>query len=66
MLPQNAMNASDETLLTKRALAPRLKCSVRTVDDWMRKGRLPYIKVGKSVRFRWTDVLAKLGEFRIN
>ncbi len=60
------MNAQDDTLLTKRALAPRLNCSVRTVDDWMRKGRLPYIKLGKSVRFRWADVMAKLTEFRVN
>jgi excisionase family DNA binding protein len=60
------MNAQDDTLLTKQNLAPRLKCSVRTVDEWMRRGRLPYIKVGKAVRFRWGDVLAKLGEFRVN
>jgi excisionase family DNA binding protein len=60
------MNAQDDALLTKRELAPRLNCSVRTVDDWMRKGRLPYIKLGKSVRFRWPDVLAKLAEFRVH
>jgi excisionase family DNA binding protein len=60
------MDALDDSLLTKRNLAPRLKCSVRTVDEWMRKGRLPYIKVGKTVRFRWADVVAKLGEFRVN
>jgi len=60
------MNALDDSLITKRVLAPRLNCSVRTIDEWMRKGRLPYIKVGKSVRFRWTDVMAKLGEFRVN
>jgi len=60
------MNALDDALLTKRALAPRLNCSVRTVDEWMRKGKLPYIKVGKSVRFRWADVLQKLSEFRVN
>jgi len=60
------MNALDDSLITKRVLEPRLNCSVRTIDEWMRKGRLPYIKVGKSVRFRWTDVMAKLGEFRVN
>jgi excisionase family DNA binding protein len=60
------MNALDDALLTKQALAPRLNCSVRTVDEWMRKGKLPYIKVGKSVRFRWADVMQKLSEFRVN
>jgi excisionase family DNA binding protein len=60
------MNTLDDSLLTKRALAPRLNCSVRTIDEWMRRGRLPYLKLGKAVRFRWGDVLAKLGEFRVN
>jgi len=60
------IDPSEDGLLTKREIAPRLHCSVRTVDDWMRKGRLPYLKLGKSVRFHWTDVVAKLSEFRIN
>jgi len=53
-------------LLTKRGLAPKLQISTRTLDEWMRKGRIPFLKVGKSVRFRLTDVLEKLGQFRVN
>jgi excisionase family DNA binding protein len=53
-------------LLTKRGLAPRLEISTRTLSDWMRRGWIPYIKIGKSVRFRLDDVLAKLNEKRIN
>ena len=53
-------------LLTERGLAPRLQISTRTLDDWMRKGRIPFLKVGRSVRFRLTDVLEKLDQFRIN
>ena len=53
-------------LLSKRGLAPRLQISVRTVDEWIRKGRIPFLKIGKSVRFRLTDVLEKLNQHRIN
>ena len=58
--------SADETLLRKSEIARRLKKSVRTVDDWMKHGRLPYIKVGRSVLFRWAAVLEKLESFRVN
>jgi hypothetical protein len=32
----------------------------------MRQGKLPYLKIGKTVLFRWPDVLEKLGQFRVN
>lgn len=62
---QVAECASDG-LLTKRGLAPKLQISTRTLDDWMRKGRIPFLKLGKSVRFRWQDVLEKLNAHRVN
>jgi hypothetical protein len=57
---------ADETLLDKREAARRLHKSVRTIDAWMKCGRLPYIKVGRSVLFRWGAVLGKLEAFRVN
>jgi excisionase family DNA binding protein len=60
--PQSA----DEILLDKREAARRLGKSVRTVDAWMRAKKLPYIKVGRSVLFRWGAVLEKLEAFRVN
>jgi len=57
--------ASDD-LLVKRELAKKIRRSPRTVDLWMRQGKLPYLKVGKTVLFRWADVLAKLQTFRVN
>jgi len=71
MLKINAENVQDverasSTLLTKRELAPKLKIAPRTLDLWMRKGRIPFLKVGKSVRFRWEDVLTKLAAYRVN
>jgi hypothetical protein len=32
----------------------------------MRQGKLSYIKIGKTVRFHWPEVLAKLQTFRVN
>ena len=53
-------------LLRKRELAPQLAISKRTLDVWMQKGRIPFLKVGRSVRFRLSDVLEKLNEYRVN
>jgi len=57
---------ADEILLDKPGIARRLNKSVRTVDAWMKAGRLPYIKCGRSVMFRWGAVLEKLEAFRVN
>jgi hypothetical protein len=57
---------ADEVLLDKPGIARRLNKSVRTVDAWMKAGRLPYIKCGRSVMFRWGAVLEKLEAFRVN
>jgi excisionase family DNA binding protein len=69
------MRTSDETatndrasvgLLRKPELAEKLAISKRTLDVWMQKGRIPFLKVGRSVRFRWPDVLEKLNAYRVN
>jgi excisionase family DNA binding protein len=59
-----AQSQSDE-LLTKGELAPRIKLSIRSVDEWMRLGRIPYLKCGKAVRFRWSDVISHLEKYRV-
>ena len=53
-------------LLRKRELAEKLAISKRTLDVWMQKGRIPFLKVGRSVRFRLPDVLQKLNAYRVN
>jgi len=53
---------SADEILEKHETAARLKISIRTLDEWMRSGRVPYIKLGKTVRFRWAAVLAHLQE----
>ena len=51
---------------TIKTLAPKLHRSPRTIQAWMKAGKLPYFKIGKSVLFRWADVLEKLNAFRVN
>jgi excisionase family DNA binding protein len=63
---QPTTQPADETLLDKPAIARRLNKSVRTVDAWMKAKKLPYMKVGRSVLFRWGAVLEKLEAFRVN
>jgi excisionase family DNA binding protein len=53
-------------LLDKSALARKLDVSKRTVDFWMKKKRLPFIKVSRTVRFVWSDVLAALKRYEVN
>ncbi len=45
-----------EGFVGKTEIAKRLGKTVRTVDSWMRDGRVPFIKLGRSVLFRWSDV----------
>ena len=54
---QQVSSSQDEDLLTKAEVAKRLKKDTRTIDNWMRRGIIPYYKLGRTVAFRWTDVL---------
>jgi len=63
---EQAIDGASDGLLTKRELAAKLRVSTRTVDDWQRRGRLCHLKIGRSCRYRWADVLEKLSAFRVN
>ncbi len=60
------LDRATDGLLNKWEVAAKLRIGKRTVDNWMRQGRLPFIRVGKTVRFRWPDVLKKLSAYRVN
>lgn len=49
-------------MLTKEELAPRMKVSVRTIEQWQHDGDLPFIKLGQVVLFYWPDVVCHLRE----
>jgi excisionase family DNA binding protein len=51
-----------EPYITKRDVAQRVGKTVRTVDGWMKRGLLPYYKIGHTVAFKWSEVEGHLAE----
>lgn len=47
-------------ILTKRDLAGVLRCTERHVDNLSRRGVLPSLRLGRSVRFRRDAVIASI------
>jgi excisionase family DNA binding protein len=45
-----------EGWVDQKGAAEHLKISRRTLYDWMHKGGIPHIRLGRSVRFRLSDV----------
>jgi excisionase family DNA binding protein len=52
---------ADAELLTIGQVASRLHLRPRTVQAWVRLGRIPALRLtAKVVRFNWTDVVESL------
>ena len=45
-----------EAFINKVEVSKRLGLRLRTVDAWMRRGLLPYYKMGRRVRFKWSEI----------
>lgn len=59
--PQAAASAvAFEPFINKPEVARRLGKRVRTIDNWMQGGLLPYYKIGRSVVFKWSEVEVQL------
>ena len=50
----------DNQMVDKAEIAKMLGMTIRTVDNWMDRGLIPYFKIGRSVRFRKNDVIQHL------
>lgn len=46
--------------ITKKEIAERLRKTPRTIELWMKRGYLPFLKIGRSVTFHWPTVQAHL------
>lgn len=40
----------------KKDTAAHLKISLRTLNEWMKKGFIPYIRIGRGLRFKLSEV----------
>ncbi len=61
-------HADGETspLLTKAELAKRLRVSQRSIENWsLKERRIPYLKIGRSIRFDWGTVRAALAKHQV-
>jgi excisionase family DNA binding protein len=59
--------ASFEPHISKPETARRLNCGLRTLDAWMKRGLIPYYKIGRHVSFVWSEVQEHLrNNCRIN
>ena len=58
--------ANDPALLKRRQLAKALSVSARSIDNWQRDKRIPFIKVSpRCILFDLASVLAALKRFEI-
>lgn len=53
-------NKIDQNLETKNTLAEKLKYSISNINKLMKLRKIPYLKIGKSVRFKFNEVMAAL------
>ena len=57
LTPTTVPAQTGDEFLSKLELAERLKKQPRTIDNWMKRGIVPYYKLGRTVAFKWSDVL---------
>lgn len=58
---QNLEHQSRNTALkTKAEIAEILAVSIRTIETWMRERKIPFIRIGKIVRFDSVHVMEHL------
>ena len=62
MKTETTVNSAPEGFIGKVEVAKRLGKTLRTVDNWMQSGLLPYYKIGRSVVFKWSEVEAHLAQ----
>jgi excisionase family DNA binding protein len=60
-------NPVDEIFWTKPELARTVRRSGRTIEIWMREGRIPFLRIGpRTVLFEKRAVLESLRKFQVN
>ena len=63
--PNESAGATDqsfEPFIDKKEAGRRLGIKPRTLDDWLKNGRVPFYRINRSVRMRWSEVTAHLAE----
>ena len=59
-------SSNDGAVLTKAEAADFLRIKPRTLDDWMRRGRIPFCKLPSgTIRFKRQQLLEFLSKFEV-
>lgn len=65
LMTTNASNPAApllEAYIDKVEVARRLKKTPRTIDNYMKRGIVPYYKIRNSVYFKWSEVERHIAE----
>ncbi len=62
MQNNESVSASETRLLDKHGAAALIGCTTRTLENYMRAGLVPYLKLGRTVKFIREDILNHLRE----
>lgn len=54
--------ATEQNLLTREQLAEKLNVSPNSIAIWDKKGKIPAVRIGTSVRYDYQQVLAALSK----
>jgi len=61
-----ANNTPTEKLLTKREMADELDISLVSLTEWMKQGKIHYMRMGKRIYFKKNEVVASMAGFNRN
>jgi excisionase family DNA binding protein len=62
LVPVASAEIPVELYIGKPEVAKRLNKTLRTIDNWMARGILPYYKIGRSVGFKWSEIESHLAQ----
>jgi excisionase family DNA binding protein len=51
---------SKPEIIDRKELCTRLNISDRTASTWEKKGKIPFLMVGSSIRYNWPKVIEAL------
>ena len=52
-----------EPFLDRQEVARRFQVGSRVLAEWLETGVLPYYRLGRTVRFRWSEIEVHLNRF---
>ncbi len=59
----NTASTSSEKLLTKKEMADELDISLVSLTEWMKQGKIPYMRMGKRIYFKKNEVVNSMANF---